>query len=146
MHDYSLARGIGPGERNDKDDLAGFGRGLERATRLDPWLPHAWPMAAFPEAHTSDGYMPGFGGALRGFQIDAGLYPDGVARPGGPTERALSGARPGSGRQVDFGRRGLSRRPARHGNHADRATGGRRRKGGRATAEAGASRGNSRRA
>ena len=92
MHDYSLAHGIGPGERNDKDDLAGFGRGLERATRLDPWLPHAWPMAAFPEAHTSDGYMPGFGGALRGFQIDAGLYPDGVARPGGPTERALAAA------------------------------------------------------
>ena len=92
MHDYSLAHGIGPGERNDKDDLAGFGRGLERATRLDPWLPHAWPMAAFPEARTSDGYMPGFGGALRGFQIDAGLYPDGVARPGGPTERALAAA------------------------------------------------------
>ena len=92
MHDYSLVHGIGPGERNDKDDLAGFGRGLERATRLDPWLPHAWPMAAFPEAHTSDGYMPGFGGALRGFQIDAGLYPDGVARPGGPTERALAAA------------------------------------------------------
>ena len=92
MHDYSLAHGLGPGERNDKDDLAGFGRGLERATRLDPWLPHAWPMAAFPEAHTSDGYMPGFGGALRGFQIDVGLYPDGVARPGGPTERALAAA------------------------------------------------------
>ncbi len=46
-------------------------------------------MAAFPEAHTSDGYMPGFGGALRSFQIRAGLDPDGVARPGGPTERAL---------------------------------------------------------
>ncbi len=46
-------------------------------------------MAAFPEARTSDGYMPGFGGALRGFQILAGLDPDGVARPGGPTERAL---------------------------------------------------------
>ena len=92
MYNYPLAHGIGPGERNDKDDLAGFGRGLERATRLDPWLPHAWPMAAFPEARTSDGYMPGFGGALRGFQIDAGLYPDGVARPGGPTERALAAA------------------------------------------------------
>ena len=92
MYIYSLAHGIGTGERNDKDDLAGFGRGIERATRLDPWLPHAWPMAAFPEAHTSDGYMPGFGGALRGFQIDAGLYPDGVARPGGPTERALAAA------------------------------------------------------
>ena len=73
MYNYPLAHGIGPGERNDKDDLAGFGRGLERATGLDPWLPHAWPMAAFPEARTSDGYMPGFGGALRGFQIDAGL-------------------------------------------------------------------------
>ncbi len=46
-------------------------------------------MAAFPEARTSDGYMPGFGGAVRGFQILAGLDPDGVARPGGPTERAL---------------------------------------------------------
>ena len=92
MYKYSLAHGIGPSERNDKDDLAGFGRGLERATGLDPWLPHAWPMAAFPEAHTSDGYMPGFGGALRGFQIAAGLYPDGVARPGGPTERALAAA------------------------------------------------------
>ena len=92
MYNFSLAHGIGPGERNDRDDLAGFGRELERATGLDPWLPHAWPMAAFPEAHTSDGYMPGFGGALRGFQIAAGLYPDGVARRGGPTERALAAA------------------------------------------------------
>ena len=92
MYIFSLAHGIGPGERNDRDDLAGFGRELERATGLDPWLPHAWPMAAFPEAHTSDGYMPGFGGALRGFQIAAGLYPDGVARRGGPTERALAAA------------------------------------------------------
>ena len=92
MYKFSLAHGIGPSERNDRDDLAGFGRELERATGLDPWLPHAWPMAAFPEAHTSDGYMPGFGGALRGFQIAAGLYPDGVARRGGPTERALAAA------------------------------------------------------
>ncbi len=89
MYDFSLTHGIGPGERNGRHDLAGFGRRLERAGGLDPWPPHAWPMAAFPEAHTSDGYMPGFGGALRSFQIRAGLDPDGVARPGGPTERAL---------------------------------------------------------
>ena len=92
MYNYSLNSGIGPGERNDKHDLADFGRGLERATGLDPWLAHSWTMAAFPEAHTSDGYMPGFGGALRGFQIAAGLYPDGVARSGGPTERTLRAA------------------------------------------------------
>ncbi|MDE0705900.1 MAG: peptidoglycan-binding domain-containing protein [Rhodospirillaceae bacterium] len=90
MYDFSLTHGIGPGERNDRHDLAGFGKELERATGLDPWLPHAWPMAAFPEAHTSDGYMPGFGGAVRGFQILAGLDPDGVARSGGPTEKALA--------------------------------------------------------
>ena len=102
MYYHSLTGGIGPGERNDKDDLAGFGRKLERATGLDPWLPHTWPMATFPEAHTSDGYMPGYGGALRGFQIEAGLYPDGVAWPGGPTERTLTAALdPGrSGRNV----------------------------------------------
>ena len=92
MYNYSLTHGIGPGERNDRHDLAAFGRKLERATGLDPWLPHAWPMAAFPEARTSDGYTPGFGGALRGFQILAGLDPDGVARRGGPTERALDAA------------------------------------------------------
>ena len=90
MYIFPLTHGIGPGERNDRHDLAGFGRGLERVTGLDPWLPHVWPMAAFPEAHTSDGYMPGYGGALRGFQIEAGLYPDGVARPGGPTENTLA--------------------------------------------------------
>ena len=103
MYKYFLSHGIGPGERNDRHDLAGFGAGLERATGLDPWLPHAWPMAAFPEAHTNDGYMPGFGGAVRGFQILAGLDPDGVARRGGPTERALNAVldpdRPG--RKID---------------------------------------------
>ena len=90
MHKYRLSHGIGLGERNERHDLAGFGKDLERATGLDPWLPHSWPMAAFPEAHTSDGYMPGFGGAVRGFQILAGLDPDGVARSGGPTEKALA--------------------------------------------------------
>ena len=92
MYDLSLTHGIGSGERNDRRDLAAFGKKLERAAGLDPWLPHAWPMAAFPEARTSDGYTPGFGGALRGFQILAGLDPDGVARRGGPTERALDAA------------------------------------------------------
>ena len=92
MYKYSLTHGIGPGERNGRRDLAAFGKKLERAAGLDPWLPHAWPMAAFPEARTSDGYTPGFGGALRGFQILAGLDPDGVARRGGPTERALDAA------------------------------------------------------
>ena len=92
MYKYSLTHGIGPGERNGRRDLAAFGKKLERAAGLDPWLPHAWPMAAFPEARTSDGYNPGFGGALRGFQILAGLDPDGVARRGGPTERALDAA------------------------------------------------------
>ena len=105
MYTYSLTHGIGPGERNDRHDLAAFGRKLERATGLDPWLPHAWPMAAFPEARTSDGYKPGFGGALRGFQILAGLDPDGVARSGGPTERALDAAldpaRPGQSIDAD---------------------------------------------
>ena len=90
MYKYRLSHGIGLGERNERHDLAGFGKDLERATGLDPWLPHSWPMAAFPEAHTSDGYMPGFGGAVRGFQILAGLDPDGVARSGGPTEKALA--------------------------------------------------------
>ncbi|MCY4397460.1 MAG: peptidoglycan-binding protein [Rhodospirillaceae bacterium] len=103
MYDWTLTHGIGPGERNDRHDLADFGRGLERATGLDPWLAHSWTMAAFPEAHTSNGYMPGFGGALRGFQILAGLDPDGVARSGGPTERALKAALDParSGRRID---------------------------------------------
>ena len=41
MYNFRLAHGVGLGERNERHDLAGFGLGIERATGLDPWLPHS---------------------------------------------------------------------------------------------------------
>ena len=102
MNNRRLIDAIGPGERNRADDLASFGGRLQRATGLDPWLGHSWSMARFPEARTADGYMPGFGGAVRGLQIAAGLYPDGIVRADGPTERTVHALldRPRGGRPI----------------------------------------------
>lgn len=99
-----LTNGIGLGLPNTADDLASLGGRLERATGLTPWMTGTDTGPArnhFAEAGTADEYTPAFGGAIRGFQIQAGLDPDGIALPGGPTERALDATLNSGGAAAD---------------------------------------------
>ena len=135
MYDFSLSHGIGPGERNDRHDLAGFARSSNGRPGSTPGCPMPGRWRPSRKPIRPDGYMPGFGGAVRGFQILAGLDPDGVARSGGPTEKALAAsldpnraAGPSTPmKSIAAHRRGPQRHPA--------IPGGRRRKGGRENPE-----------
>jgi peptidoglycan hydrolase-like protein with peptidoglycan-binding domain len=75
--DYHTAHTVGTGQSNPADV-----RKVRSALRRTGY-------GRFPPRGATN-VTPGLARAIRNFQTEYGLKPDGVIRPGGPTERALS--------------------------------------------------------